>query len=159
MHCEHTQEVLSAAHPSQRALSRRTVGLAVAGPCLLMIATAAMLHPRQSGYGTHEQLGLAPCYSLKLGWPCPHCGMTTSVSAAAHGQMSLAFRAQPFGIVLAAMAALLGLLGATQAMTGQEMLGHLRPRLWWLLAALAGTLMGWGWNLYCGITSGALPLR
>jgi len=50
-------------------------GLAMAG----VLVTAALLEPASKGMGTHEQLGLSPCYfPEKLGVPCPACGMTTS---------------------------------------------------------------------------------
>ena len=50
-------------------------GLAMAG----VLVTAAVLKPASEGMGTHEQLGLSPCYfPEKLGVPCPACGMTTS---------------------------------------------------------------------------------
>ncbi|MBL99896.1 MAG: hypothetical protein CMM06_09415 [Rhodopirellula sp.] len=51
------------------------VGLSMAG----VLITAAILEPSPEGMGTHEQLGLSPCYfPEKLGVSCPACGMTTS---------------------------------------------------------------------------------
>ena len=44
-----------------------------------VLVTAATLEPSRKGMGTHEQLGLSPCYfPERLGVPCPACGMTTS---------------------------------------------------------------------------------
>jgi hypothetical protein len=159
MHCEHSQEVIPADHASQQARKNRLVGAAVALPCLMMLLTAAMLQPRQCGYGTHEQLGLGACYTLKNGWPCPSCGLTTSVTAMTHGQVSLAWQAQPFGIVLFVLALVLVAPALGQTITGLAMLGTFRPGLWWVPAGIAGMMIGWGWNLYHGIASGSLPLR
>jgi len=159
MLCEHTQENLSANHAGQLARRNQLVGAAVSLPCLAMLLIAAALQPRQCGYGTHEQLGLPACYTLKNGWPCPTCGMTTSVSAIAHGQVGLAWRAHPFGIVLFVLALVLIAPGLGQLLSGRDMLGPLRPRLWWVPAGIAGAMMGWGWNLYHGIACGTLPLR
>ena len=160
MLCEHTQqEVLSANRAGQPAGRNRLVGAAVFLPCLAILLTAAMLHPRQCGYGTHEQLGLPACYTLKNGWPCPTCGMTTSVSAMAHGQVDLAWRAHPFGIVLFVAALVLSVPALGQWITGRAVLGPLRPRLWWVPAGIAGAMLGWGWNVYHGIACGTLPLR
>ncbi len=59
------------------------------------------LTPSIQGLGTHEQLGLPPCgFYTFTGIPCPSCGLTTSVSGWLHGESWLAFRSQPFGIVI-----------------------------------------------------------
>lgn len=56
------------------------------------------LIPNQSGIETHRQLNLPPCIFLKMtGLPCPSCGMTTSFSELAHGNIAGAFRSNPAG--------------------------------------------------------------
>lgn len=65
---------------------------------LSMTAVGLYLHPSSNGHGTHTQLGLPPCGSVFLFHrPCPGCGLTTSVTATLHGQLGLAFKANPFG--------------------------------------------------------------
>lgn len=71
---------------------------------LLLLASAVLvvarfLPPSPRGVGTHQQLGLPPCYFLKLtGLPCPSCGLTTSFAHAAKWHFYEALLAQPFGL-------------------------------------------------------------
>jgi len=66
-----------------------------------MLGVGRWLTPNAAGVGTHEQLGLPPCMFLKLtGIPCPSCGLTTSVSYAAHLQFGASFLTQPFGLLI-----------------------------------------------------------
>ena len=81
-------------------------------PLLVMSGSAAMLGvarwltPSPTGVGTHEQLGLPACMFLKLtGIPCPSCGLTTSVAHAVRFEFAAAFAAQPFGVLVAGIAA------------------------------------------------------
>ena len=51
---------------------------------------------------THTQLGLEPCNMVVLtGKPCPACGMTTSVSLLAHGDVVGSLQANWVGTLLA----------------------------------------------------------
>ncbi len=139
--------------------SKRLRGLAVLAPCAALIATAASLAPRGSGYGTHTQLGLPPCsFKVNTGLPCPSCGMTTSMAAMAHGRFADAFAAQPFGVVLFIAAVVLGGFGAAEVVTGRDLLRVLRPRLWWVGALVVGLLAGWGIKLALGAASGKYSL-
>src|SRR5208337_4989119 len=91
----------------------RWFGASAALPCWSMLVIGALLTPRSAGHGTHEQLGLPPCSMLaNTGWPCPSCGLTTSVAAMMHGQPAAAARAQPFGVLLTAGAAVLAIAGS-----------------------------------------------
>jgi len=141
-------------------MRRRLVAALVAAPCVAMLAVGAWLTPYKSGYGTAEQLGMQPCGAMvDWGWPCPSCGMTTAVSAAVHGQVGASLKAHPFGIVLALAAATLGGAGLVQAVTARDLLGRLRFGWWWLVAAIAGMLLGWGVVLAVGAANGTLPVR
>mgnify|MGYP002626366721 CR=1 FL=1 len=61
-------------------------GLAVGG--LLLLATARTLEPDPRGFGTHEQLGFAPCWlQTWTGYACPSCGATTAWALAMRGQL------------------------------------------------------------------------
>ena len=68
----------------------------------ILVVTAAVLEPDQSGVGTHAQLGLGTCVFLEYsGLPCPACGWTTSFALVAKGQVITAWFTQPFGVILA----------------------------------------------------------
>ncbi len=151
-----------APRPAKTALRMRLVGLLVAAPCATMLAIGWSLTPHKSGHGTAEQLGTPACTMLvDTGWPCPSCGMTTSVSAAVHGQLASSVRAQPFGLVLALAAAVLAIAGGAQAVTARPALGPFRLGRWgwWLGGALAGMLLGWGVVLAVGAADGTFPVR
>ncbi|MDC0935378.1 DUF2752 domain-containing protein [Pirellulales bacterium] len=80
---------------------------AVAGVvALCLLALARGLTPSPAGRGTHEQLGLAPCWILqRTGVPCPSCGMTTAWAHVVRGELRQAVRANVGGTI-AAIAAL-----------------------------------------------------
>jgi len=84
--------------------------------------------------------------------------MTTSIAAMAHGQVLEAAGAQLFGVMLFLAAAMFGLLGLIDAVTGVNLLGKARPRPWWAWVALAGLLLGWGVKVALGVLSGQYPL-
>jgi hypothetical protein len=67
----------------------------------LTLIMCRLLDPSKSGIGTHHQLGLGACpFLLMTGFPCPICGITTSLSLAVHGQFISAVVVQPFGALL-----------------------------------------------------------
>lgn len=80
-----------------------------------------VLEPSRDGVGTHQQLGLPPCGFLTMtGYPCPSCGLTTSVSLGMHGWWLEAFRVQPFGVflfVLMSVMAISSLVGIWKKIT------------------------------------------
>ena len=75
----------------------------------LGFALAAILSPYDTNgqplsYGTHRQLGLPPCVMKALtGFPCPSCGMTTSISLVMHGDLTAASEANPAGLIVAVL--------------------------------------------------------
>jgi hypothetical protein len=72
--------------------------LALAG----VLGVAARLTPDPRGYGTHTQLGLAPCaFQAVTGTRCPTCGMTTSFAWFVRGRFGRSWRASPVGSLLA----------------------------------------------------------
>ena len=72
------------------------------GAVLVVLAFALWIEPDPRGYGTHERLGMPACKMLELtGWPCPGCGVTTSVALAARGRIVASFLNQPFGLAVA----------------------------------------------------------
>lgn len=118
-----------------------------------LLLIAASLTPSPTGLGTHLQMrwvpGITPCQWLtSTGRPCITCGMTTAFAHAAAGEFASAFRAQPFGALLAIgcasafwMLALVAFGGARLGRVAQRML---RPRILVLLAALA--LLAWAYK-------------
>jgi hypothetical protein len=122
--------------------------LAVAS--LLVLGVARSLEPDARGFGTHERLGLPPCGLMRLaGVPCPSCGMTTAFAYAAHLEPLEALRAQPFGALLAALAAALALGGPVAVALAVPVFSRLTPlageRL--ALGALAALLAAWAYKV------------
>ncbi|MEM6671632.1 MAG: DUF2752 domain-containing protein [Planctomycetota bacterium] len=65
---------------------------------LVLLALRLATEPDARGYGTHEQLGFAPCgFREWLGGPCPTCGVTTSASHFVRGEIAASWAVQPFG--------------------------------------------------------------
>lgn len=84
--------------------------LVLAAPWVLLLvycALAFLTTPDPRGYGTHEQLGFGAClFRDWLDGPCPTCGVTTSASHLAHGELRAAWHTQPLGVLLGVAAAL-----------------------------------------------------
>lgn len=74
----------------------------------VVLTMARVLSPSPNGIGTHQQLGLPPCFFHKLtNIPCPTCGMTTSFAYTVRLQFYEAFVTQPFGMLACVLMALL----------------------------------------------------
>ena len=74
---------------------------------VFVICVSLWLKPDGRLYGTHEQLGLAPCPMIVMwGIPCPSCGLTTSFALMSRGRVARAFEANYSGPFLYA-----GMLG------------------------------------------------
>ncbi|MEM9351658.1 MAG: DUF2752 domain-containing protein [Planctomycetota bacterium] len=94
---------------------RRSILLVVAGIGWCLLATASRLEPDPRGFGTHEQLGLSPCWIIaRTGLPCPTCGMTTCWSLASRGRWAEAAACNGVGL-LAFLATALGSFSALVA--------------------------------------------
>ncbi len=77
------------------------VGFAVAGLAVLLLARN--LEPDPRGFGTHEQLGLTPCFFQQwTGHVCPTCGATTAWAYAVRGQLTQAVTVNLGGTLLCA---------------------------------------------------------
>jgi hypothetical protein len=107
--------------------------------------------PAEEGFGTHEKLGLPPCTSMALfGVPCPGCGVTTSVALASRGRVADSFLTQPFGLVVALLAALSIPWALWGHVTGRDLYAELvrlasKPVLVVLGLVVLG---GWAYKLY-----------
>ena len=118
----------------------------LAAPWLVLAALAAvgfLTEPDPRGFGTHEQFGFSPCaFRDWLGAPCPTCGVTTSVSHLAHGQVIKSLSTQPLGLVLTLAATLLAPVAAVAHLKGADLGAQLArhgPRTWGLVALTVTT--------------------
>lgn len=113
---------------------------------LTVLVVAVRLDPDARGFGTHEQLGLAPCTSLALtGKPCLSCGMTTAFAALVHGEFVDSIAANPAGMVLCLLTALMPGWCAHALWFGLDPLRCLgwRSVRWTLAAVAALTVLVW----------------
>ncbi len=141
-------------------LAVRFRGAAILAACAAVLAVGGSLTPDPSGMGTHEQMGLPACsFPMRYGYPCPTCGVTTAVAAAAHGRFLTAFNAQPLGLLLVLAAVAMGALAAVEVVRGKAIGSLLRPRVWWAVAAVAAMLLGWAWKVGVGVLYGRFPMH
>jgi len=146
--------------PVRKSGGVRLAGLVTAGACWAILAVGFHLTPRGKGDGTHTQIGLPECKTMVVdGIPCPTCGLTTSIAAAAHGDFEASARANVFGTFLFFALILFGSAGMLQAVSGRDILGRmLRGRLWLLFGILiTGLLVGWTIKLASGYNAGQYP--
>jgi hypothetical protein len=88
------------------------IGKAMLFACAMFLiggfALARTLEPDQRGFGTHRQMGLPECtFRIVFSRPCPGCGMTTSFTHFVRGEFASAAQANPVGLLLASLAALM----------------------------------------------------
>lgn len=118
-----------------------------------ILCCAARLVPDPRGYGTHEQLGMAPCWFLqKFAIPCPSCGMTTAFALAMQGEFRSATAANAGGVLLAATTIVLGSWALATAATNKWIAGRLtlERALWWATFVGLATLCDWARRLMGG---------
>ena len=132
-------------------LPGRILAAGVAGCCLAVLLIAAWLPPSPSGTGTHTRgLGLPPCnFLVTTGLPCPACGMTTSFSWLAKGNLPASLYVQHMGTVLALLAAACVWGGSYIAISGRpaHRLLRLLPSRYTLLPLLLLGVFAWGWKI------------
>lgn len=117
-----------------------------------MVLLAVVAQPDERGYGTHEQLGLAPCRMMQwTGVPCPGCGVTTSVTLAAQGHPLESLAVQPFGLLTAISLPLLALWALAVHLRGGDLYGRLSAR-GGRAAKAALALMGLAWVYKLAVT-------
>lgn len=144
---------------NRSALAVRVRGAFLVAASVAALAVAWSMRPAPAGYGTHRQMGLPGCQWLaRSGYPCPSCGLTTSVTAACQGRLAAAAYAHPAGIVLALGLYAAAAAGLWEALTARGVLGRLVPRIhWYALALVATVLAGWALVLLTGLASGRWP--
>lgn len=127
--------------PVRRSREHWVVLLLCALAPLGLLAMRLLLQPSPAGHGTHEQLGLPPCMMmLRLGVPCPGCGVTTAVTHAARGELWHSLVTQPFGFALALAAVLALPVALVVHFSGRDLRATLerlsRRPLWFAVVAL-----------------------
>jgi hypothetical protein len=117
---------------------------------LVLLITARRLDPDPRGYGTHEQLGLTPCFFQQLtGHICPACGTTTAWAHALHGDLKQAASSNLGGTLLCGAALVVAPWLVAVAIAGRWLVT--RPTLplllsvgsAWLVVALLGWFRRW----------------
>jgi hypothetical protein len=111
--------------------------LALSALLLAGFGLARTLEPDPRGYGTHQRLGLPECAFQTL-WnrSCPACGMTTCFAHLMRGEWLRAMRANPAGMSLGVVCALMIPWLWASAWRG-EALGIARPLQVLLIVVLA----------------------
>lgn len=115
-----------------------------------LLGIAATLRPAAKGYGTHTQLGLAPCTLTQVaGIRCPSCGMTTSWAYFVRGRWLQAAKTNSGGALLAALAAASGPWLLISGVVGRWF--WRRPNEWVAVgiavAVVVVTMADWGYRL------------
>jgi hypothetical protein len=111
-----------------------------------LLGVARGLEPDPRGFGTHTQLGLAPCaFAVLTGRPCPSCGMTTAFAWFARGDWGRSWRANPAGLLIALLvipvSVWLSLCGWLKRPVGFRSLD--RPLMGLLVAIVSASLACW----------------
>ena len=111
---------------------------------------AVFLKPDERGYGTHEQLGMTPCFLLeRFDIPCPGCGVTTSVTLASRGHLLESFLTQPLGFVIAVTTVLFSLWSLYVVLRGRDLYVAFRKLPLRALGAVAVALTLFSWIYKC----------
>jgi hypothetical protein len=137
--------------PDRLTVVGRLLSAAIAAACLAVLIIAAVLVPSPTGVGTHTAMGLQPCQFLaRTGLPCPGCGMTTSFSWFARGNIEASLYVQPMGMVLAILCAATFWAAAYVAVSAKpvhRLAERIPPRYYlWYLPSLA--IMAWAWKIW-----------
>jgi len=146
----------------QRPVVGRLWAAGVAVGCGAILGLAARLQPSATGYGTHTQLGMPPCsFLIQTGYPCPTCGVTTSVAEFARGRWLASLVDHPAGFVLALGTAVAGILASGTLISGYSVRVNwyrVSPtRVVWGFVVL--WVVGWIWKVIVGMIGGSLPVR
>lgn len=118
---------------------------------ILIIAVALFLKPDPRGFGTHSQLLILPCYfQATTGLPCPGCGLTTSFSHIAHGNIEKALLCNIFGPVLFLMMVIFGIYNLLYIITKGKIRLNISNSLQqcFLFSILIGFVINWFFKIY-----------
>ncbi|HEU5118155.1 MAG TPA: DUF2752 domain-containing protein, partial [Isosphaeraceae bacterium] len=110
------------------------------------LAVAGGLRPDPRGFGTHTQLGLAPCpYWSRTGKKCPWCGLTTASAWVVRGRFGSAWNANPAGCWFVLSSLAVGIWLIRVGLTGQTWPARSLdgPLVLWVLALVSVGLVVW----------------
>lgn len=133
----------------------RLAALAIALVMLTPLVTASLLTPSPDGTGSHTKLGLAPCpFMATTGIPCPSCGMTTSWTWFARGNLRASFYVQPMGTVLAILCVCCFWTALYAGITGRPVfrLVQVIPGRYYFVPLLSFAILAWAWKIYIHVT-------
>ena len=143
--------VRSSGDAPQVALGARFISGTIAAACLAVLIVAAVLVPSPSGVGTHVALGMAACpFLTNTGVPCPGCGLTTSFSWFARGDIEASLYVQPMGTMLAALVAAAFWGASYIAVTGRpayRLVERIPPR-YYLIYLPSFAIVAWAWKIW-----------
>ena len=137
--------------PQRMSWFQRIMAAGVAGACLSVMIIATRLTPSPTGIGTHTELGMQPCaFEARTGVPCPTCGMTTSFSWLARGNVAASFYIQPMGAVLGILTVVCFWMSLYAASTGRPVYRLLLfiPARYYVLPLIAWAVFAWGWKIF-----------
>jgi len=133
------------ARPTRSREHRLVLVCALALP-MALFALGRFLTPDPRGWGTHEQLGFRPCLPMRLwNFPCPGCGVTTSIALVAHGRPLAALRTQPFGLVVLASGFLAAAWALRGHLSGRDLHAELARLSWRRVGSCLATLALLAW--------------
>jgi len=140
------------AAPQARGGSHYLVLYGVLGATASIGILALVAVPDPRGFGTHEQLGLAPCRMKQwTGVPCPGCGVTTSVTLAAQGHPLQSFLVQPFGLFTAIALPLFSIWAIRGHLRGIDLYRTIEERRGpWVKSVLALMAVAWIYKIIAG---------
>lgn len=122
----------------------------VCAGALAVILVGIFLDADPAGHGTHTQLGLPECSTIRLyDVPCPGCGVTTSAALLVQGHPWAAFINQPFGCLLALALPILAFCAVREQLAGRNLarwLIWIDMRRGMALVLLIG--ISWAWKIY-----------
>lgn len=119
------------------------------GSVVVLALLAFVVEPDPRGYGTHEQLGLAPCRLMeRTGLPCPGCGVTTAIALAVHGELWQSIVVQPLGLLTAIALPLLAFWALIVHLQGGDLYEVLARRQGtWIRLTLLLMGLAWGYKI------------
>lgn len=135
---------------AQRSIEHWLVMGFAAAAVAAVVVLGVLVDPDPRGFGTHEKLGLPPCKMMEW-WhvPCPGCGVTTSVSLAAHGHFWASIVNQPFGFLCALGVPVFALFCLSTQLRGRDLNEELHR---WkpgklALAITCGVVLAWVYKI------------